>query len=61
VKEKAKQNKGRDCRLNATVTAEERAALDSLAERSGLSVSTVIGKLALFVLAARENGGGVVL
>ena len=51
---KAKQDKGRHCRINATVTEEERAALDRLAI-SGFSVSVVIGELALLALLNRET------
>lgn len=44
MKPKAKQNKGRDCRLNATVTIEEKAALDRLAAAGGFkSTSALIG------------------
>lgn len=55
---KVRQDKGRHCRINATVTEEERAALDRLAEISGFSVSVVIGELALLALAARDKTGG---
>jgi hypothetical protein len=44
----ARQNKGRHCRLNATVTEAERAALDRLLNRGPYrSISTMIGGLAL--------------
>lgn len=46
MKKKAKQNKGRNCRLNATVTPEEKAALDRLAIAGGFrSTSAMIGAL----------------
>ncbi|CAK0767624.1 hypothetical protein CCP3SC15_360024 [Gammaproteobacteria bacterium] len=50
MKPKAKQNKGRDCRLNATVTIEEKAALDRLAAAGGFkSTSALIGALAVHI------------
>lgn len=45
---KSRQNKGRHCRINATVTEEERAALDRLLDRGPYrSLSTMIGGLAM--------------
>lgn len=45
---KARQDKGRNYRINGTVTAEERAALDRLVARSPFnSISAMIGGLAL--------------
>lgn len=54
---KAKQDKGRHCRINATVTEEERAALDELVARLGYpSISVLIGALAVLTLAKNKGG-----
>jgi len=45
---KPRQDKGRHCRINATVTEEERAALDRLLDRGPFrSISTMVGALAM--------------